>query len=141
MKPTQHETLRDGVATRGRSAPARSSPLFVITLCTVPVPISIPRPRSRRLLRFSFYSSLRRDAQQERYWVHMGYFATRAEAQRWRKIHLKEYPHAFVSEAHRRKPSRHCEPRTRRLALPEASTVPTHFEERPVVLGPDVKIH
>jgi hypothetical protein len=65
------------------------------------VPITIRHPRSRHLARFSFFSSRCQDERREPYWVHMGYFSTRAEAQRWLKSIRHHYPDAFVSEAPR----------------------------------------
>jgi len=63
------------------------------------VPITIRHPRSRHLARFSFFSSPCQDERHEGYWVHMGYFSTRAEAQRLLESIRHHYPEAFVREA------------------------------------------
>ena len=96
MKRTQRVTFGGTGNASGERAQRHQS--HVITLCSVPVPITIPRPRSALLSRFSFFSSRRQDHWCHRYWVHLGYFPTRAEAQRWVKILLPYYPDAFVEE-------------------------------------------
>lgn len=80
-----------------RHATKRSEPL-VITLCSMPVPITIARPRSQHLARFSFFSSPSVE-RPDSYWVHMGYFSSRTDAQRWLKILGSDYPDAHVRKA------------------------------------------
>jgi hypothetical protein len=95
------KTNQKGSVTRRVAAPGNSGTRrrrFAITLCSVPVPIYIERPRARQLARFSFFSTSHGDPRDENYRVHMGYFATRAEAQRWLKVLLHEYPDACVTE-------------------------------------------
>jgi len=99
MKPIQRVTLRGAAHRRRESVPTTQSESMVITLCSVAVPITIPHPRARQLARFSFFSSRCQDERGESYRVHMGYFSTRAEAQKWLTSIRKHYPDAFVSEA------------------------------------------
>jgi hypothetical protein len=96
VKRTQRVTFGKTESASAERAPRDQS--HVITLCSAPVPITILRPRSPLLTRFSFFSSRHQDHWRPRYWVHMGYFPTRAEAQRWVKILLPYYPDAFVDE-------------------------------------------
>jgi hypothetical protein len=104
VKRTQRVTF--GHAKNASTEGARpQSESHVITLCSVPVPITIPRPRSPLLNRFSFFSTPRPD-HCDCYWVHVGYFPTRAEAQRWVRILRRHYPDAFVGETRELIP--HC---------------------------------
>lgn len=72
---------------------------FVLDLCSMPGPISIPQPRSQLLNRFSFFVSRREEAGRDSYWLCMGYFGTRAEAQKWLELMRRVYPNAWVAQA------------------------------------------
>jgi len=72
---------------------------FVLNLCSVPGPIAIPQPRSPDLTRFKFFCSRGWEGQREECWLHMGYFPTRADAEKWLELLRRVYPQAFVSEA------------------------------------------
>jgi len=80
------------------NASANAGP-FVINLCSVPARVSISQPRSPELSRFRFFLSSQISDGQERLWLHMGYFATLAETERWLQILRGTYPDAFASEA------------------------------------------
>ena len=72
---------------------------WVINLCSLAAPISIPQPRAARLTRFSFFLSHYWEDGRRQYRLLMGYFASTAEADRWLGTLKKVYPQAFVSEA------------------------------------------
>jgi hypothetical protein len=72
---------------------------FVINLCAVAVPIAIPQPRAPQLTRFRFFLSHCWEEGRRRYRLHMGYFATAAEAQKWLDVLRRIYPSAYVSTA------------------------------------------
>jgi hypothetical protein len=72
---------------------------FVLNLCPVREHISIPQPRSSQLIRYAFFLSRGHAGRHERYWLHMGYFATRAEAQKWLEVLQRVYPEASITSA------------------------------------------
>jgi hypothetical protein len=72
---------------------------FVLNLCPVSEPIAIPQPRSSHLTRFMFFCSRGWEGNDDKCWLHMGYFPTRADAEKWRGILERVYPQAFVSHA------------------------------------------
>jgi hypothetical protein len=84
-------------------APDQQNPVrqgeFVINLCAVAVPITIPQPRAPQLNRFRFFLSHSWEEGRRRYRLHMGYFPTAAEAQKWLDLLRRIYPSAFVSTA------------------------------------------
>jgi hypothetical protein len=83
---------------RLESTPATAEGKFVITLCTVATPVTIPQPRSPQLTRFKFFLSQSLEADRKRYTLYMGYFATVAEAEKWLAVLRGIYPDSFVSE-------------------------------------------
>jgi hypothetical protein len=72
---------------------------FVINLCSITAPIPIPQPRSSQLMKYRFFLSHCWEEGRRRYRLHMGYFPTVAEAQRWLDILCRVFPSAFVGEA------------------------------------------
>lgn len=72
---------------------------YVISLCTVPVPITVPQPRSPDLARYRFFLHTYWEEGSRRHRLYMGYFASRDDAARWLTTLRKVYPSAFVSEA------------------------------------------
>jgi hypothetical protein len=85
--------------TRFESTPASVEGKFVITLCSVATPVTIPQPRSPQLTRFRFFLGQSLVANRKRYTLYMGHFSTLAEARKWLTILRGNYPDAFVSEA------------------------------------------
>ena len=84
-------------------APSTQAGKFVISLCTVAVPITIPQPRSPELLRYRFFLHTCWEEGARCHRLYMGYFATRADAEKWLLKLRRIYPSAFVSvspEAH-----------------------------------------
>jgi hypothetical protein len=72
---------------------------WVINLCSLAAPITIPQPRASRLTRFSFFLTHYRENGRRQYRLLMGYFASVAEAEKWLATLKRVYPQAFISEA------------------------------------------
>jgi hypothetical protein len=72
---------------------------FVINLCTLATPITVPQPRASRLARYSFFLSRCTVNGQRQYRLHMGYFASTTEAERWLTTLKRIYPGAHVGGA------------------------------------------
>ena len=72
---------------------------FVLNLCSVPGHLSIPQPRAPGLSRYAFFVSRGLEGNREQCWLHMGYFGSRAEAEKWLEILQRVYPLAFVTPA------------------------------------------
>jgi hypothetical protein len=89
---------RNDAALAGTKKDADVGP-FVLNLCPVAEPLAIPQPRASGLNRFMFFCSRGWEGNVEQCWLHMGYFATRAEAEKWLTVLVRLYPHAFVSRA------------------------------------------
>jgi len=73
---------------------------FMLTLCRLPAPVSIRPPQSPHLKPFTFFTS--REPQSdgsERLYLHMGYFQTLADAERWVNAVRGRYPEAIASLA------------------------------------------
>jgi hypothetical protein len=71
---------------------------FVINLCSVDTPITIPQAHSPQLTRFKFFLSHHVEANRRRYTLYMGHFTTLSEAEKWLAILRNVYPNAFVSD-------------------------------------------
>jgi hypothetical protein len=71
---------------------------FMLTLCRLAAPVSIRPPQSPRLKRFTFFMSraLQPDGS-ERLSLHMGYFETLEDAERWLHAVRRSYPDAFAT--------------------------------------------
>jgi hypothetical protein len=80
-------------------SPSAQAGKFVISLCTVAVPITIPQPRSPELLRYQFFLHTCWEEGTRRHRLYMGYFAARADAQKWLGTLRRIYPSAFISVA------------------------------------------
>jgi hypothetical protein len=72
---------------------------FVINLTSSTSPMALAHPDSPELKRFSFFVSRRREDNRERFRLHMGYFATLAEAEEWLNVIRDLYPGAWAGEA------------------------------------------
>jgi len=72
---------------------------FVLNLCSIPAPISIPQPRSTNLVKYAFFVSRGTEDGRDCFWLHMGYFSSRDEAHKWQTILQRIYPLAFVTPA------------------------------------------
>jgi len=75
---------------------------FMVTLCALAAPVSLRPPQSPQLQSFTFFmSSARQPDGSERLYLHMGYFETLAEAERWAQSVRRHYPTAFATLAPR----------------------------------------
>ncbi|MFO1426001.1 MAG: hypothetical protein U1F11_03310 [Steroidobacteraceae bacterium] len=66
---------------------------------------ALARPEAPELARFTFFVSRRREEGRERFRLHMGYFATRDEAEQMLVLVREVYPAAWVGEAPGKKPA------------------------------------
>jgi hypothetical protein len=70
----------------------------MLTLCRLASPVSIRPPRAPQLKEFKFFTSCARQADgSERLYLHMGYFATLADAQKWAQLVRGAYPGAIAT--------------------------------------------
>jgi hypothetical protein len=73
---------------------------FMLTLCRLPGPVSIRPPQSPQLQPFTFFTSRARDPDgHERFYLHMGYFETLADAEKWVEGVRGRFPNAFATIA------------------------------------------
>jgi hypothetical protein len=73
---------------------------FMLTLCRLAAPVSIRPPQSPQLKPFTFFMSRARQADgSERLYLHMGYFQTLVDAERWVEAVRRHYPNAFATLA------------------------------------------
>jgi hypothetical protein len=80
-------------------SPSAQAGKFVINLCAVEVPITVPQPRSPELVRYRFFLHTNWEEGGRRHRLYMGYFSSRVEAERWLGTLRKIYPSAFVTVA------------------------------------------
>lgn len=91
-----------------RSAEARSTPTpsggpYVLNLCSSSTPMALAQTELPELKRFTFFVSRRFEEGRERFRLHMGHFATLAEAEEWLSVVRDIYPGAWAGEAPGRK--------------------------------------
>ncbi len=79
--------------------PAAEAGPFVINLCSSSTPMALPRADLPELQRFNFFVSRRFEEGRERFRLHMGFFATQAEAENWLGLVREVYPGAWAGEA------------------------------------------
>ncbi len=84
------------VSAAGAAAP--SGP-FVLNLCSSSTPMALEHPQLAQLKRFTFFVSRRLEEGRERFRLHMGYFASLAEAEEWLNAVRDIYPGAWAGEA------------------------------------------
>jgi hypothetical protein len=73
---------------------------FMLTLCALAAPVSIRQPKSPQLAPFTFFMSRARESDgSEQLYLHMGYFDTMADAERWAELVRRHYPTAFATSA------------------------------------------
>jgi hypothetical protein len=73
---------------------------FMLTLCRLPAPVSIRPPQSPHLKPFTFFTSRARQPDgSEGLYLHMGYFQTLADAERWVDAIRGRYPEAIATVA------------------------------------------
>jgi hypothetical protein len=73
---------------------------FMLTLCRLPGPVSIRPPQSPQLKPFTFFTSREREPDgNEHFYLHMGYFETLADAERWVEGVRARFPNAIATIA------------------------------------------
>jgi hypothetical protein len=93
-----------GVAEIGAlAASAASTGPYVLNLCSSTSPMALAQTELPELKRFTFFVSRRFEEGRERFRLHMGYFATLAEAEEWLNLVREIYPGAWAGEAPGRK--------------------------------------
>jgi hypothetical protein len=85
---------------------------FMLTLCRLAAPVTIRPPQSPHLKPFTFFTSCAPQPDgSEHLYLHMGYFATLADAERWLEAIRDRYPHAIATVApqpnHEASPAQH----------------------------------
>src|SRR2546430_3666423 len=96
-------SVRAGAEARHTEAPAARAPPFVLNLCSSTTPMALAQTDLPELKRFTFFVSRRFEEGRERFRLHMGYFATLAEAEEWLSVVREIYPGAWAGEAPGRK--------------------------------------
>src|SRR6201993_1745736 len=104
MTATANFASGAGAEAGGHAAPAATAGPFVLNLCSSSTPMALAQTDLPELKRFNFFVSRRFEEGRERFRLHMGYFATRAEAEEWLGVVREIYPGAWAGEAPGRKP-------------------------------------
>jgi len=91
--------MRTSVEAGYTAAAATSAGPFVLNLCSSTTPMALAQTDLPELKRFTFFVSRRFEEGRERFRLHMGYFATLAEAEEWLSIVREIYPGAWAGEA------------------------------------------
>jgi len=77
------------------SRPAAAAGPFMLTLCALTSPVTIRPPQLPQLKPFKFFLSRSQQPDgREQFFLHMGYFATLTEAERWIQVMRPVYPGA-----------------------------------------------
>src|SRR2546423_13586412 len=76
-------SVRASAEARHPEAPAASAGPFVLNLCSSTTPMALAQTDLPELKRFTFFVSRRFEEGRERFRLHMGYFATLAQAEEW----------------------------------------------------------
>ena len=92
-----------GAVAGDAAAPAGGAAPFVLNLCSSTTPMALAQTDLPELRRFTFFVSRRFEEGRERFRLHMGYFATLAEAEEWLGVVREIYPGAWAGEAPGRK--------------------------------------
>ena len=103
MTATPNFASDAGTEDRGQAAPALSAGPFVLNLCSSTTPMALAQTDLPELRRFHFFVSRRFEEGRERFRLHMGYFATLAEAEEWLGVVREIYPGAWAGETPGRK--------------------------------------
>src|SRR5499427_716150 len=103
MTATANFASGAGAEAGGHAVPAASAAPFVLNLCSSTTPMALAQTDLPELRRFTFFVSRRFEEGRERFRLHMGYFATLAEAEEWLGVVREIYPGAWAGEAPGRK--------------------------------------
>src|ERR1700756_115582 len=101
MTPMTNMTFGARAASEGgdvASTPSSAGP-FVLNLCSSTTPMALALTDLPELKRFTFFVSRRFEEGRERFRLHMGYFATLAEAEEWLGVVREVYPGAWAGDA------------------------------------------
>src|SRR5437763_12474813 len=96
-------SVRASAEARHTEGPAANAGPFVLNLCSSTTPMALAQTDLPELKRFTFFVSRRFEEGRERFRLHMGYFATLAEAEEWLSVVREIYPGAWAGEAPGRK--------------------------------------
>jgi len=96
-------SVRTSAGARDTAALASSAAPFVLNLCSSTTPMALAQTDLPELKRFTFFVSRRFEEARERFRLHMGYFATLAEAEEWLSVVREIYPGAWAGETPGRK--------------------------------------
>src|SRR5437773_12105048 len=96
-------SVRGSADVRHMAAAVTSAGPFVLNLCSSTTPMALAQTDLPELKRFTFFVSRRFEEGRERFRLHMGYFATLAEAEEWLSVVREIYPGAWAGEAPGRK--------------------------------------
>ncbi len=100
-----------------------SAEMFVINLCASTTPVTLAHPATAELKRFTFFVTRRREEGRERFRLHMGYFASLAEAESMLAAVRDVYPAAWAGPApESRAPARTPRPAMTVVPPPKAGT-------------------
>src|SRR6516165_9531530 len=103
MTATPNFASGAGAEAGSPAAPALSTGPFVLNLCSSTTPMALAQTDLPELRRFTFFISRRFEEGRERFRLHMGYFATLAEAEEWLGLAREIYPGAWAGETPGRK--------------------------------------
>jgi hypothetical protein len=81
------------------AAPAAETGSYVLNLCSSTTPMALAQTELAELKRFTFFVSRRFEEGRERFRLHMGFFASQAEAEEWLGVVREIYPGAWAGEA------------------------------------------
>ncbi|MFZ0551524.1 MAG: hypothetical protein WAM21_12025, partial [Steroidobacteraceae bacterium] len=71
----------------------------MLNLCSSTTPMALAQTDLPELKRFTFFVSRRFEEGRERFRLHMGFFASQAEAEEWLSVVRDIYPGAWAGEA------------------------------------------
>jgi hypothetical protein len=139
MTATANFASGAGAEAGGHAVPALNAGPFVLNLCSSTTPMALAQTDLPELRRFHFFVSRRFEEGRERFRLHMGYFATLAEAEEWLGVVREIYPGAWAGETPGRKLREAAGPQPQApqvsAHVPVASTAP-RAAQRPLVTPP-----
>jgi len=98
MTPTANLASSEADADHPAEPAAEAGP-FVLNLCSSTTPMALAQTELPELKRFTFFVSRRFEEGRERFRLHMGFFASQAEAEEWLGVVRDIYPGAWAGEA------------------------------------------
>jgi hypothetical protein len=97
---TPKSNLASAAADADHPTPAgEEAASFVLNLCSSTTPMALAQSELPELKRFTFFVSRRFEEGRERFRLHMGFFASQAEAEEWLGLVRDIYPGAWAGEA------------------------------------------